>query len=193
MSTASNVDQQLAEHLTTLTTKRKERLLRKLILLAENKKKRVPRQSLCRPRAQPVTTWKPKDVTTAKVVLSMLIDDSAGVVKSNIEGSTWAAKIMSGELAVKVVGTIPADAVRSTLATASMLVTALLARIFELASNIKEQEQLAEPVFEMQSHRGAAGFARSRGSGLVCNDAGLVLVLRAAVTLRSRLEQQQEP
>ena len=152
----------------------------------------MPRQSLCRPRAQPVTTWKPKDIVTAKVVLSMLIDEGVGVVKSNIEGSTWGAKVMSGELAAAVVGTLPADALRSTLATASMLVTALLARIFELASSIKEQEQLAEPAFEMQSHRGAAGFARSRGSGLVCNDAGLVLVRRAAMTLRSRLEQQQD-
>ena len=192
MSTASTVDQQLAEHLTTLTTKRKERLLKKLLLLAEKRKKRVPRQSLCRPRANPVTTWKPKDVVTAKAVLSLLIDDSVGVVKSNIEGSAWAAKIMSGELAVAVVGTIPADEVRSTLATASMLVTALLARIFELASNIKEQEQEQLAAFEMQSHRGAAGFARSRGSGLVCNDAGLVLVRRAAVTLRSRLEQPEQ-
>ena len=70
-----------------------------------------------------------------------------------------------------------------------MLTTALLARVFEIAASIKDEEQIVDAMIEMHDHRAAAGFARSRGSGLVCNEAGLALIRRAAATLRAKLEQ----
>ena len=181
-----SVDVNLAEHLKTMTPKQRERLLRKLLLA---KKKKKPRHSVCRPRAEPVGSWKPKDTATAKAVLALLAD-GVGVVPSNIEGTAWDFKIMSNELASAVTGMIPAQAVRSTVATTSMLVTSLLARIVELASRIQADEQAVEAKFELQDHRTAAGFARSRGSGLAANHAGLALVKRATTDLRSRLDME---
>jgi hypothetical protein len=183
MSTASEVvDQQLAAQLMTLTSAQKHRLLKKLIA----KKPRKSTQSLCRPSSQPLD-WKPKNVTTAKLVLSLIIDGD-GVVLSNIEASNYEMKIMVNNLATKVAGTIAAGAVRSTNARTSMMCTKLLARCHELASKIKDDEQLTDVVFDMHDHRAAAGFTRSRGSGVACNKAGWALIRRAATGLRVKLE-----
>jgi hypothetical protein len=185
--TDTDVDELIANHLKTMTSKQKERVFRKLIA---KKKTPVPRVSMCRPRSHPVSSWSPKHPTKAKVVLDLLIDGK-GVVKSNIEGTEWSMKLMTHELAASAVGTIPASERRSTVASTSMLATAILARLFELAASMKEGEQLDDAKFEMHDHKSAAGFARSRGSGLACNEDGLALIRRAAAALRATLESAE--
>jgi hypothetical protein len=184
------LDQQLSEIVTNMSIKQKERALKKLLVI---QKKRTPapkpKSSPCRPQTEPVS-WKPKDTTTSQQVLEYVIGGVVGVVRSNILGNAWQNKLMASELARCAVGSISADQARSTVAKTSMLVTALLARVFEIASEIKEREKLEEPEFEMHHHRCAAGFARSRGSGLACNESGLALLRRAATELRSKLEQE---
>ena len=175
------VDQQILSHVKKLTAKQKQRLLAKIIA-----KKPVKRTSACRPRAEPMEKWTPKDPKKAEAVLKQLLD-GVGVIYANVAGGLFDVKIMTSDLAAAAIGQSQTD--RSALAASSLLVSALLARILERAAKQKEDEGMEAAVFEMQGHRSTAGFHRSRGSGLATNRAGLDLIKGAAAALRTRLLQ----
>ena len=104
-------------------------------------------------------------------------------------------KVMTCDLAAArvVSGEIQGRNERSTLATSSLLVSAVLARVLERAATQKEKDGVTGAVFEMQGHRQTAGFHRSRGSGLATNKAGLELVKEAAAALHARVKSVDAP
>jgi len=169
--------------------------LRRIKKMIEKKHTARPRTSECTPRREPLSNWKPKDQQLAASAVKLIKSGvSIKCAPYTVTSDGWQHKFFAADVAQRLVhdehhGKI--DDERSLIAKSSIAVATLTARIVEEANALKASDAaLCNARLEMQNSRQDAGWSKAttRGSGVVMNDEGRDLLLRAAGRVAERVD-----
>jgi hypothetical protein len=164
-----------------------KRLHAKATKIAANRPVRRP-ASGSKPK---LSEWQPKDMAAARAALAMM-QSGVGVRSAPFEVApeAWRHKWFVSEVALRLRKSMQSG--RAVTATTALLVSAMAARVVEAAAELKEANpSFASAEMRTQTYRDDSGWdkTRTRGSGVVFNDAGRRLFEVAAEAVAQRMEQ----
>jgi hypothetical protein len=145
------------------------------------------------PRVQRPREWKPKDITAAQEVLEMM-RTGVGVRTAPfaVPEGAWPHKLFTSEIALRLRKSMFSE--RAETAATALLVASVAARVVAAATELRATNPALFAAAELrtQTYRDDSGWdkTRTRGSGVVFNEAGRRLFEVAADTMARRMAEE---